>query len=565
MKILQLDVDNITYELVKPEARVHEEGGEKRVSVDDAIAILVSVEKGDDAKTAKEAMKDVSAFMAKQGRKRLVIYPFAHLSKNLLAPEEAQKVLADMLADAPEGVEARKAPFGWNKKLSVSVKGHPLAEMSRSYGKTIDVEPKAHQKAKPPISTAIVKKSDWSGLPDTDHRTIGESLNLYSFQEVSPGMTYWHPNGYIIYKELFKYIREMLEKYGYLEIATPAFANIALWHVSGHDEHYKDNMFLFEADGQEYGLKPMNCPSTFLVFKSKKWSYREFPVRFADFDKLYRNEISGALTGLFRVRELTQDDAHLFVREDQIESELAMVLKMIEELYSKFSLTYKAKLSTMPDDHAGEKETWDMATAKLVKALKVNKVDYELKEKEGAFYGPKIDFDIKDSMGREWQCATIQLDYQLPKRFNLSYTGEDGAQHAPVVIHRVISGSLERFIGVMTEHFQGKFPTWLAPVQVKVISISEQTAGYAEKVYAELKADRIRAELDTGDRSMSYKLREAISEKVPYVVILGQKEAEGKKVTVRSRSGAQKQGIGLEHFLKDIKEEISNRNAKAYF
>jgi threonyl-tRNA synthetase len=565
MKILQLDVDNITYELVKPEARVHEESGEKRVSVDDAIVMLVSVEKGDDASTAKEAMKDVSAFMAKQGRKRLVIYPFAHLSKNLLAPEEAQKILNDMLADAPEGVEARKAPFGWNKKLGVSVKGHPLAEMSRSYGKMQGAEPAAHAKAKPPINTSIVKKSDWSGLPDTDHRTIGESLNLYSFQEVSPGMTYWHPNGYIVYKELFKYIREMLEKYGYLEIATPAFANIALWHVSGHDEHYKDNMFLFEVDGQEYGLKPMNCPSTFLVFKSKKWSYREFPVRFADFDKLYRNEISGALTGLFRVRELTQDDAHLFVMEDQIESELAMVLNMIEELYKKFNLTYKAKLSTMPDDHAGEKETWDMATAKLVKALKVNKIDYELKEKEGAFYGPKIDFDVKDSMGREWQCATVQLDYQLPKRFNLSYTGEDGAQHIPVVIHRVIYGTLERFIGVMTEHFQGKFPTWLAPVQVKVISISEQTSKYATKVYDELKSNKIRAELDAGDRSMSYKLREAIGEKVPYVVILGQKEEESKKVTVRSRSGAQKQGIELEHFLKDIKEEISNRNASAYF
>ena len=338
MKILQLDVDNITYELVKPEARVHEEGGEKRVSVDDAIAILVSVEKGDDASTAKEAMKDVSAFMAKQGRKRLVIYPFAHLSRNLLAPEEAQKVLNDMLADAPEGAEVRKAPFGWNKKLSLAVKGHPLAEMSRSYGGAPGAEPVAHAKAKPVISTAIVRKSDWSGLPDTDHRTIGEKLDLYSFQEVSPGMTYWHPNGYIIYKELFKYIREMLEKYGYLEIATPAFANIALWHVSGHDEHYKDNMFLFEVDGQQYGLKPMNCPSTFMVFKSKKWSYREFPVRFADFDKLYRNEISGALTGLFRVRELTQDDAHLFVREDQIESELAMVIRMIEELYKKFKL-----------------------------------------------------------------------------------------------------------------------------------------------------------------------------------------------------------------------------------
>ncbi len=249
-------------------------------------------------------------------------------------------------------------------------------------------------------------------------------------------------------------------------------------------------MFAFDVDKESIGLKPMNCPSIIMIYKSRRWSYRELPVRFSDFDKLYRNEISGALTGLFRVREITQDDAHIFAREDQVEEEIANVLKLIKEFYSKFNLKYKAKLSTMPDSHLGDEALWEKATANLKNALEKNKMKYEIKEKEGAFYGPKIDFDIVDSIGREWQCATVQLDYQLPQRFGLEYTGEDGKEHMPVMIHRVIYGSLERFIGVFIEHSQGKFPTWLAPVQVRVISISEQANDYAEKVYKELREAR---------------------------------------------------------------------------
>ena len=459
-------------------------------------------------------------------------------------------------------LEVKKAPFGWNKKLSVAIKGHPLAEQSKSYGR--DSVEKIRKREKPvAVDTSIVKKSDWSGLPETDHRTIGERLDLYSFQEVSPGMTYWHPNGHVIFRELFKYIREKLEEYGYQEIATPAFANIALWHVSGHDEHYKDNMFLFENDGQQYGLKPMNCPSTFMVYKSRKWSYRDLPLRFADFDKLYRNEISGALTGLFRVRELTQDDAHIFVREDQIEDELIRVLSMVQELYSMFGLEYKAKLSTMPDDHAGEKEDWDKAQAKLKEALARKGMKYEIKDKEGAFYGPKIDFDVKDSMGREWQCATVQLDYQLPKRFNLEYAGEDGKQHMPIVIHRVIYGTLERFLGVLTEHCQGKFPVWLAPVQAMVISISEQSNKYAESIHDELRKKRIRSALNVSDRTLEYKIRDAQLQRVPYMLIIGEKEAEKKTVTLRDRNGKQRHDVALKDFTDRIEKEIKDRTFKS--
>jgi threonyl-tRNA synthetase len=563
MKILQLDCDSISYELVKPEASLYEESTEKKATIDDALALLVSVEKGDDNSVADKALEDVTRQMAQLKRKRLVVYPFAHLSNDLAEPKSAMMLINYMAERATAAnLEVKKAPFGWNKKLSIEIKGHPLAEQSRSYGKGA-VE-KVYKKAKiADVDISIVRKSDWSGLPETDHRTIGEKLDLYSFQEVSPGMTFWHPNGNIIFRELFKYIREKLEEYGYQEIATPAFANIALWHVSGHDEHYKDNMFLFEVNGQQYGLKPMNCPSTFMVYKSKKWSYRDLPVRFADFDKLYRNEISGALTGLFRVRELTQDDAHIFVRDDQVEDELVRVLDMIDDLYRMFGLEYKAKLSTMPDDHAGEKKDWDKATSKLIQALDRRKMKYEVKDKEGAFYGPKIDFDLKDAMGREWQCATVQLDYQLPLRFNLEYTGEDGKQHMPVVIHRVIYGALERFLGVLTEHCQGKFPLWLAPVQTMVISISEQSNKYAEGVYNELKKKRVRSALDVSDRTLEYKIREAQMQKVPYMIILGGKEEEKKTITARDRDGKQKHDITLEEFLKKIEKEIKERNFKS--
>ena len=564
MKVLQLDVDNISYELIKPEASVYEDSKEKSVSIDDALAILVSVERGDDESLADMAVGDARKTMAQLKRDRLVIYPFAHLSSNLAEPKEAMRLIDYMYESAKKGLDARKAPFGWNKKLSIAIKGHPLAEQSKSYTSGKEATPVAKHGAAPKaaVNTSIVKKSDWSGLPEADHRTIGERLDLYSFQEVSPGMTYWHPNGHIIFRELMKYIREKLEDYGYQEIATPAFANIALWHVSGHDEHYRDNMYLFDVDGQTYGLKPMNCPSTFMVYKSKRWSYRDLPVRFADFDKLYRNEISGALTGLFRVREMTQDDAHIFVREDQIEGELGRVLDMIDELYRKFELPYKAKLSTMPDDHAGEKADWDKATSKLMQALDAKKMEYELKEKEGAFYGPKIDFDIKDSIGREWQCATVQLDYQLPKRFNLEYAGEDGKQHTPAVIHRVIYGTLERFLGVLTEHCQGKFPLWLAPLQVRVISISDQTNGYAEKVHEELAKSGIRSAFDTSDRTLEYKIRDAQLQKVPLMLILGKKEQESGTLTVRELDGKQQHDISMEKLIAKLGENMAARSNK---
>ncbi len=565
MKILQLDVNRIGFKLIAPEAKVYEQTDQKETSVDNAVVLLTSVEAEDSEEIASKAVKDALDFATKQKRTTLVFYPFAHLSGNLEAPQRAMKLFHYMVSEAKKSkLNVYSAPFGWNKALTLDVKGHPLAEMSRSYAKDIVTEEKTHLTLLPPkpkkVDLSIVRKSDFSGLPDADHRSIAEKLNLFSFQEVSPGMAYWHGDGYIVFKELVRFIREKLDEYGYEEIATPAFANVALWHVSGHIDHYRNNMFLLSSEGEEMALKPMNCPSTMLVFKSRKWSYRDLPVRLADFDKLYRNEISGALTGLFRVREITQDDAHLFVTDGQVQGELTAVLKLVGELYRKFNLPFTAKLSTMPDSHLGDEELWERATTALRNALEANHVPYTVKEKEGAFYGPKIDFDVMDSMKREWQCATVQLDYQLPQRFGLEYTGEDGKPHTPVVIHRVIYGSLERFIGILTEHYQGKFPTWLAPVQVKVLTISEQANQYAQEVYAKLRESKIRAELDVSDKTLDYKIREGQVKQVPYMLILGAKEVEQKKVAIRGRGNRQKLGVGLEHFIKSLQKEIEERD-----
>ncbi|MGI0100530.1 MAG: threonine--tRNA ligase [Candidatus Micrarchaeaceae archaeon] len=561
MRVLLLDVDNISYDLVKPEASVYEDSDLKHMSVDDAMVMMVSVEDDDDNSTADAALADARKSMGQLGRKRIVIYPFAHLSNRLSEPKKAIKIVERIYdaAASDTGIEAIKAPFGWNKKWSISMKGHPLAEQGKSYGAQGAARP--YKKSKPvSVNTSIVRKSVESGLPETDHRTIGERLDLFSFQEVSPGMVYWHGNGLVLFSQVMAFIREMERKYDYVEVSTPSLANIALWHVSGHIDHYKDNMFVFSSENESLGMKPMNCPSTILIYKSRKWSYRDLPFRTAIFDRLYRNEISGALTGLFRVRELTQDDGHIFLAEEQLEDELTMLLRLVKEVYDTFGMAFRAKLSTMPDNHLGDEALWDKATSKLKSAMDSNGIPYETKDKEGAFYGPKIDFDVLDSIGRSWQCATIQLDYQLPLRFGLEYTGEDGKAHVPVIIHRAVLGTLERFIGVLIEHYNGRLPLWLSPVQARVISISEHANAYSEKVYRELKEGGVRAYADLSDRTLEYKVREAQVQKVPYMIIIGKKEQENGTITIRDRNGKQEHDVGVAEFLGRVRKEAQGRS-----
>ena len=558
VRILELDSDSVKYEAVKPEAEVYEEAMERSVSVDDVLLVLVSVEEGDTAETGDAAVRDIIKFMAQLGRKRVMLYPYAHLSSSLARPREAMVIVNGMYDSLSKSVEAYKAPFGWTKKPTFAIKGHPLAEQARSYGSAAPA--KAYRKSAPvEANSAIVRKSDWSGLPKEDHRTIGEQLDLYSFQEVSPSMVYWHPNGYVIYRELVRFMRELEEMDGYDETSTPALSNTALWHVSGHYEHYKDNMFMFQSDMGELGLKPMNCPSTILIYKSKRWSYRDLPFRTATFDKLYRKEVSGALTGLFRVMELTQDDGHIFLAEDQVEEEAERFLRFIRRVYDTFGMKFTAKLSTRPRESMGDGELWDRATGMLRDALKRSGLEYEVKEGEGAFYGPKIDFDVHDSMGRAWQLSTMQVDYQQPIKFGLEYAGEDGKQHTPVIIHRAALGSIERFAAILVEHYRGKFPTWLAPVQVIVASLSDQVSGYAETVYGKLKEEKLRVALDISDRTLQYKIRDAKMKEIPYTIILGKKEEEAGTISIRMRDGTQRNQVSLGGFIAQLHDEISRR------
>ena len=560
MKILQMHVDFIEYKPIQKEIAGAEEAQQKLVREEELVVLFTAVEQGDDAQTASKAVAEAKDFLSKLGTKRLMVYPFAHLSQNLARPADALPVLLEMEAQAKRsGLEVMRAPFGWNKALQVKVKGHPLAEMSRSYGvsalQAAPVKPK--RELTESEAFARVRKSDFGNLPDTDHRTIGEKLDLFSFQEVSPGMVYWHDKGLKLKESILSFLRAELKKRGYIEISTPALANTALWRVSGHAEHYKDNMFLTTIGDDEFGMKPMNCPSTFLVYKSRKWSFRELPVRYAIFDPLYRNELSGVASGLFRVKILTQDDAHIICTDEQAEEEIAGMLDLMKRVYGVFGLEYKAKISTRPDESMGTDEEWERATGTLTRVLKSMGMFSGIKEKEGTFYGPKIDVDIKDSLGREWQCGTFQMDIQMPKRFKLSYTGSDGNEHTPVVLHRTILGSMERFIGVMLEHYKGNLPVWLSPVQVKVIPLSDEHKAYSQKVLEGLTAAGLKAEGDFESGTMAAKIRNAQLQKIPYMLVIGKKEEESSSVAVRKRSGEQSFGVKLETFIDEVNEKTA--------
>jgi threonyl-tRNA synthetase len=557
MKILQMHVDFIEYEPIKKEIAAAEESDEKKVREEELVVLFTAVEKGDDGQTAKQAIVESKDFLTKLRVKRLMIYPFAHLSQDLAKPSEALPVLIAMKKKAEAlGLETMTSPFGWTKALQIKVKGHPLAEMSRSYGHgAVQAAPAVHQQRREPTdSEAIsrIKKSDFGSLPETDHRIIGERLGLFSFQEPSPGMVYWHDKGLRLKSLLTDFLRSELRRRGYLEISTPALANTMLWRVSGHTEHYKENMFLTHLGDEELGLKPMNCPSTFLIYKSRKWSFRELPVRYAIFDPLYRNELSGVASGLLRVKVLTQDDAHIIATEEQAEAELKDMLEMMKKVYGVFKLEYKVKVSTRPDESMGSDEEWERATQTLVRVVEGMGMDYEIKAKEGNFYAPKIDVDIRDSLGREWQCGTFQLDLQMPKRFKLAYTGSDGKEHTPVVLHRTILGSLERFIGIMLEHYGGALPLWVSPVQARVLPLSDDHVPYAKKVLESLVVAGVRAEGDFEQGTLNSKVRDAQLQKIPFVGVVGAKEEAAGTIAVRDRGGKQEFGVKAEDFAADV-------------
>lgn len=395
-----------------------------------------------------------------------------------------------------------------------------------------------------------------------DHRKLGRDLELFFFDETAPGMAYWLPKGFTMLNTLINFWRDMHQKAGYHEFSAPQLNSSVLWKTSGHWDHYKEDMFvLTDADGNEQALKPMNCPNSIVIFGSKTRSYKDLPLRLCDVDVIHRNEKSGQLNGLFRVRMFRQDDSHNYVTKDQIGSEIKNILKIADKIYGIFGLSYILTLSTRPDDFMGEIETWNKAESELKQVLNeiCGEGKYRINEGDGAFYGPKIDIKMKDCLGREWQMGTIQVDFQLPQRFNLSYIDKDGSKQMPIMIHRAILGSFERFIGIITEHFAGNFPTWLAPVQVKVISVSEKSASYAESVAKKLEELGIRIELDNSDERIGYKIRQAQLEKVPYMFILGENEANNNKVSIRKRNGEEINNIALEEACSEIKKDIDEK------
>ena len=415
--------------------------------------------------------------------------------------------------------------------------------------------------------TAFEKKSDLDDYlhmleeaAKRDHRKLGKELDIFSLHEEGPGFPFFHPNGMVIRNELINYWREVHRRYGYQEIQTPMIMNRQLWETSGHWDHYKENMYFTKIDGEDYAIKPMNCPGGMLVYKSQPHSYRELPLRMGELGLVHRHELSGALHGLFRVRNFTQDDAHIFMMPSQIEEEIQKVIDLFDEVYKTFGLEYHAELSTRPENSMGSDEVWETATNGLRNALEHRGLKYVVNEGDGAFYGPKIDFHLRDSIGRTWQCGTIQLDMLLPEKFDLTYVGEDGQKHRPVMVHRVVYGSIERFIGILIENYAGAFPVWLAPVQVKILPITDKHMDYAFALKKKMFDLGLRVEVDDRNEKVGYKIRESQVKKVPYTLVVGDKEMESNTAAVRKYGEKDSVTMDVDAFIKGVQEKIASRS-----
>ncbi len=559
MRILQHHVDFIEYEPIKKEIDRAEEVEKKKVKLEDLVVIFIAVEEGDDEAIVEAAIDQVMDSLKILKVNKILIYPYAHLSNNLAKPKIALEILEKMAEYAnKKKLETYRAPFGWNKQYSFRIKAHPLAEQAKFITKeTLKQKTKPKKVEEKPKA----KQEEPKELSERDHRILGQKLDLFSFQEVGPGMVFWHPKGMTIRNQLIDFWRKEHIKAGYLEVNTPIILNKELWVQSGHWEHYKNNMFFTEIEGIDFAVKPMNCPGSILIFRNTSRSYRDLPLRFAELGLVNRNELSGVISGLFRMRTFTQDDAHLFVRKDQLEEEIIRVVDLVDHFYKIFGFEYHVELSTRPKDSMGSDEAWEIAEGALEQALQKKKLKFKVNAGDGAFYGPKIDFHIKDSLGRSWQCATVQVDFMMPERFNLSYVGEDGKGHRPVIIHRVIYGSIERFMGILVEHYNGAFPLWLSPIQVRVIPLTDRNNQYGKKVLDELSKNEIRVDSDFVSGTVEKRIRESQLEKIPYVIVVGDKEEKNNAIAVRTQNGRVEYNLKLDDFIKRIMQEIKIRGS----
>lgn len=575
MKILSLHCDYIKFKPVKKALKKPEEAKKVAKQVKECLVVFTAVEKKDENNPGKivNMLGENILDIAKQVKtKKIVLYPYAHLSSELAAPEIAEKILKDSEKELKKikGFEIIRAPFGWYKEFELKCKGHPLSELSREIvveggkdekgekGKGKRAEEKYNYKQ---LLNQISKvRLDTRKLKENDHRVLGEKLDLFSFSEIAPGMVFWHNNGLVIYKELVKFWREEHEKTDHQEILTPIILDKKLWQISGHWEKYKENIFLTKYEGRDFAVKPMNCPGGILVYKKRPRSYKELPIKFSELGIVHRQELSGVLSGLFRVIEFLMDDAHIYCTEKQLEDEIRKVIDLVDIFYNKtFKFPYHIELSTRPKKRIGTDKQWDKAEKALQNVLKKKKIKYKTNKGEGAFYGPKIDFHIKDSLGRTWQMATIQVDFAMPERFDINYIGKDNKKHKPVMIHRAIYGSLERFIGVLLEHTNGNLPLWLSPIQTRVLSFTDRNIKAAKKILQQLKDNGIRADEDFDSVRVNEKVRNAEIMKVPYILVMGDKEEKNKSVAVRQRGKKPKFGIKIDKFIEDIKKEIKDK------
>ncbi len=579
MKILSLHCDYLKYKPLKKAVKQPEELTEERkqeVTVDEPLGIFVAVEKTDEAnpdKASDELVKNVIDLVSKTGAKKVVLYPYAHLSSNLSSPDTALLVLVEAETKLKQNkIEVYRAPFGYYKEFELKCKGHPLAELSREIKtgeteekteKTIDIK-KENEDYDPKKLLRQISKSklDTSKLKDNDHRILGKKLDLFSFNEAAPGMVFWHNNGLIIYNELANFRRELNRKSGYQEIKTPQIMDKKLWQISGHWEKYKENNFITSYEDRPFLVKPMSCPGGLLVYKNSPKSYKDLPLRVGEMGVVHRCELSGVLSGLFRVIQFTQDDAHVFCTEEQIEDEVFKLLDMVDFMYKKFGFVYQIELSTRPEKRIGSDEMWDLAEKTLKKVLEKRKVNFKINEGDGAFYGPKIDFHLNDSLGRTWQCGTIQLDFSMPERFEIEYIDNNNQKKRPVMLHNAIYGSLERFIGILLEHTNGNLPVWLSPIQVRVLSFTDRNVDACKKIIEQLQKEvpGLRGDADFSSTTMNEKVRDAELMKIPYIVTIGDKEEEKGTLAIRERGQKKiKFDIKIEEFVKEIKEKIQKK------
>tara|TARA_Y100000310_G_scaffold345193_1_gene462549 strand:+ start:1277 stop:2974 length:1698 start_codon:yes stop_codon:yes gene_type:complete len=564
MKILSLHCDYIKYKPLKKALKEPEELSKKRqgeIKVENPLVLMIAVEKQDEnnpnlikelANEAKDLAKQVKA-------EKLVLYPYAHLSPSLSKPDFALKTLEEAEKKLKKDFKIiERAPFGYYKEFELKVKGHPLSELSRDIHFEAEL-PSREEDADPKKLLKQIGKTklDSRKLKDNDHRIIGQQMDLFSFSDVAPGMPFWHNNGLIIFNELQEFWREEHKKADYREVKTPQILDKKLWQISGHWEKYKDNIFISEYENREFAVKPMSCPGGILIFRNRPKSYKDLPLRVGELGIVHRQELSGVLSGLFRVIQFTQDDAHIFCTEDNVKQELIKIMKLVDKFYKTFKLDYRVELSTRPEKRVGDDKIWDIAEKTLENVLKKEKVKYKINKGDGAFYGPKIDFHIKDSLNREWQCGTLQLDFAMPERFDLSYMDKDNKPKRPIMLHNAIYGSVERFIGILLEHTNGHLPLWLAPIQVRVINFTDKNNKACETLLKNLKKLNIRSDIDLKQEPISGKIKQAEIEKIPLIVVIGDKEEKAKTLAVRK--GGKVTQVKSDKFLEMIQKEIDDK------